>query len=228
MADVLMVVSGADTLTLKDGTAHPTGFWAEELVELHRGLTAAGHTVRFATPGARRPTVDQGSLDTTTEAGAEIAAYLDALAGELDAPLALADIEPGAYDAYALPGGHGPMADLASDPDLGRLLIDAAERGTTVAVLCHGPAGLLSAVREDGSFAFAGRRLAVFTDEEELTGGLGENSPYLVASRLTELGAMPQPGAAWSSTVVVDGALISGQNPQSSVATAQRLVDALA
>lgn len=227
MADVLMIVTGADTLTLKDGSAHATGFWAEELVELHRGLTAAGHTVRFATPGARRPTVDPGSLDRATEAGQELAAYLDSIAPELEAPLDLAEVAPGDFDAYALPGGHGPMADLATDAHLGRLLVDAADRGTTVAVLCHGPAGLLSAVREDGTFAFAGKRLAVFTDEEELTGGLGENSPYLVASRLAELGAVLATGDAWSSTVVADGALISGQNPQSSVATAERLVAAL-
>lgn len=89
-------------------------------------------------------------------------------------------------------------------------------------------AGLLSAIRPDGTFAFAGRRLAVFTDEEERTGGLGENTPYLVASRLAELGAVPAGGEPWSSTVVADGSLISGQNPQSSVATARALVDALA
>ena len=227
MADVLMIVTAADTLVLKDGSAHPTGFWAEELVELHRGLTAAGHRVHFATPGAQPPTVDPGSLDLETETGREIAAYLTSISDELGAPLALADVTPGTYDALALPGGHGPMADLATDADLGRLLIDAADRGTTVAVLCHGPAGLLSAIREDGTFAFAGARLAVFTDEEERQGGLGENSPYLVASRLAELGAHLATREPWSSTVVTDGALISGQNPQSSVATAERLVAAL-
>ena len=89
-------------------------------------------------------------------------------------------------------------------------------------------AGLLSAVRPDGSFAFAGRELTVFTDEEENAGGLGANSPYLVESRLSDLGAVIVAGAAWSSTVVVDGSLITGQNPQSSVATAQRVVAALA
>ena len=227
MSEVLMVVTGADRLMLADGTSHPTGFWAEELVELHQGLTAAGHTVAIATPQGVVPTVDPGSVDTSTESGREIADALAALAPELGAPLRLDEIAAGAYDAVVLPGGHGPMADLAADPDLGRLLIDADNRGAVVGVLCHGPAGLLSAVSDDG-FAFTGRRLAVFTDEEEALGGLGANTPYLVASRLAELGAVLSTGEPWSSTVVVDGNLVSGQNPQSSVATAAAIVAALA
>lgn len=228
MADILMVVTAADSITLTDGSAHPTGFWAEELVELHRGLIAAGHRVDIATPRGARPPVDPGSLDLTTDAGRELGDYLESIAPALSAPLVLADVPLGAYDAIALPGGHGPMADLATDPALGALLVDAVDRAAKVAVLCHGPAGLLSATRADGSFAFAGRRVAVFTDEEERTGGLGERTPYLVASRLAELGATLETGEPWSSTVVVDGDLISGQNPQSSVATARALVDALA
>lgn len=228
MTKVLMVVTGVDTLALADGSSHPTGFWAEELVELHRGLVAAGHTVDVATPGGHRPVADPGSLDLDQPSGRELAGYLDSIDAQLATPRALGDIEVGEYDAIVLPGGHGPMGDLATDADLGRLLVDAADRDTAVAVLCHGPAGLLSAIRPDGSFAFAGRRLAVFTDEEERLGGLGDRSPYLVETRLRELGAVIETGEPWSSTVVSDGSLISGQNPQSSVATAERLVAQLA
>ncbi|KAF2413099.1 type 1 glutamine amidotransferase domain-containing protein [Microbacterium sp. B35-04] len=225
MAHVLMAVTGADAIVLTDGTAHPTGFWAEELVELHRGLVAAGHDVDIATPGGVRPTVDPGSLSGDT---AVLTDYLASIEELLAHPRALADVTDGEYDAIALPGGHGPMVDLAVDADLGRLLVDALDRDAVVGVLCHGPAGLLSAVRPDGSFAFAGRRLAVFTDEEERQGGLGDGSPYLVESCLRELGAVVEPGEPWSVTVVSDGSLVSGQNPQSSVATAERLVEVLA
>ena len=69
MSRVLMVVTGADTLTLADGTAHPTGFWAEELIELHRSITAAGHTLDVATPNGRGATVDPGLPAT----GADVA-----------------------------------------------------------------------------------------------------------------------------------------------------------
>jgi putative intracellular protease/amidase len=225
MAKALMVVTGADTITLADGRAHATGFWAEELVELHRGLTAAGHAVEVATPGGVRPPVDPGSL--AGDDAAELEDYLAGIDHLLAQPRRLAGVADGEFDAVVLPGGHGPMADLAGDADLGRVLIDAVERDAVVAVLCHGPAGLLSAIDSDGRFAFAGKRLAVFTDEEERQGGLGDASPYLVESRLRELGALIDPGEPWSVTVVTDGTLVSGQNPQSSVATAQRLVELL-
>ncbi|NLP84805.1 type 1 glutamine amidotransferase domain-containing protein [Microbacterium sp. CFH 90308] len=225
MAKVLMVVTGVDSIELADGRVHSTGFWAEELVELHRGLRAAGHAVDVATPGGVQPTVDPGSLAGASE---EITGYLAGLAPVLAQPRVLAEVRDGEYDAIVLPGGHGPMADLATDPDLGRLLVDAADRDAVVGVLCHGPAGLLSAVRADGRFAFAGRRLAVFTDAEEHQGGLGDASPYFVEARLRDLGAVIASAEPWSSTVVSDGSLVSGQNPQSSVATAERLVEVLA
>jgi putative intracellular protease/amidase len=226
MAHVLMVVTGADRLTLADGIDHTTGFWAEELVELHRTLITAGHRVDVATPAGRRAPVDPASLDTGAGT-AELLGYLASIEEMLDRPRALTDVALGEHDAIVLPGGHGPMADLASDPDLGRLLIDAVDRDAVIGVLCHGPAGLLSAIRPDGRFAFDGRRVAVFTDEEERTGGLGDKSPYWVESRLRELGAVVETGVPWSSTVVVDGRLVSGQNPQSSAATAERLIAVL-
>ncbi|MGV9240039.1 type 1 glutamine amidotransferase domain-containing protein [Streptomyces nigra] len=119
------------------------------------------------------------------------------------------------------------MTDLAQDADLGRLLNEAVAQGKTVAALCHGVAGLLSATKEDGTFTFAGRALTSFTDEEENQGGLGANTPYYVESRLRERGADVRTGAAWSSTVVVDGNLITGQNPQSSTATAEAVLKTL-
>lgn len=216
MSRVLVVVSAADSLELADGTSHPTGFWAEELVESVRVPREAGVRVDIATPGGVRPTVDAASR---TE---EFDAFLESVADELAAPLSLADVDAADYDGVLLPGGHGPMADLAADPVLGRLLIAFADAGKVVGALCHGPAGLLSAVREDGRFAFAGRRMAAFSDEEERQGGLAV--PYLLETRLRELGAVLETGPAWTSRVVVDGRLVTGQNPQSSVDTARQVL----
>ncbi len=111
----------------------------------------------------------------------------------------LADVDLAGYDAIVMPGGHGPMADLFEDADLGRLLIEANQAGKVIAPFCHGPAGLLSAVDDAGKFAFAGRRLTVFTNEEELGGGTGENTPWFVEDVLKEKGAVVEDAAAWSS-----------------------------
>jgi putative intracellular protease/amidase len=219
MKKLLMVVTGADSLTLADGSSHPTGYWAEEVVESVRVLREAGVEVTLATPGGVVPTVDKASLDGKFD---------DAVASleDLRAPAVLASMNAADFDAIYLPGGHGPMADLAYDTALGALLTEFHDDGKLVAALCHGPAGLLSAVRADGTFVFAGKEIAVFSDEEELQGGL--NVPYSVAGRLTELGARLATGEPWSSTVVVDGKLVTGQNPQSSVATATRVASLLA
>lgn len=231
MSTILMILSGADALTLTDGTEHPTGFWAEELAVPHRLFRDAGIDVDIATPGGVKPTVDAASLDPANTGGeaeaTRLRAYLDAIDGELGRPLAIADVDVSRYDAVFIPGGHGPMADLAFDADLGRLLIAADERGQIIAPLCHGPAALLSATRADGGFQFTGRRLTTFTDDEERQGGTGERTPWFVEARLRELGADVTAGPAWSSTVVVDRNLISGQNPQSSAEAAQQVLAAL-
>lgn len=171
MSKILMIVSAADSLVLADGSTHPTGFWAEEVAVSHKVLRAAGAQVDIATPGAVRPTVDALSLDSrggVSEADAqEFRAYLDTIADQLSSPLKLADVRLSDYDALYIPGGHAPMADLAHDTDLGRLLNEADAQGTIVAALCHGVAALLSATTPDGGFTYTGRALTSFADEEE-------------------------------------------------------------
>jgi len=231
MKRILMVLSAASELPLSDGTLHPTGYWAEEVVVPHRLFSDAGLSVAFATPGGTAPTVDPISLNeqggVEPEAAADHRAYLDGIASSLASPLVLEDVTPDQFDALFLPGGHAPMADLVDHPALGALL-DAADRdGMPVTALCHGLAGLLSA-RNSGGFVFAGRRLTSFSDLEEQQGGLGDLSPFFLESRLRENGATVVTDAPWSSHLVIDGNLITGQNPQSSAVTANALIDVLA
>ena len=232
MSNILMIVTGATSLTMKDGSQHPTGFWAEELVTAHRDLVAAGHHVTISTPGGVTPTVDAGSLDPSQTGGEpharELAEYLDSIAVDLAAAVPIADVDAAEFAAIVLPGGHGPMTDLAFDANVGRVLVAANDASAIIAPFCHGPAALLSAKLADGSNAFAGRRLTVFTDEEERTGGTGENTPWWVESALRDAGAVIDSAAPWSDHVVVDGNLITGQNPQSSASVARRVIDALA
>ncbi|MGX5695853.1 type 1 glutamine amidotransferase domain-containing protein [Agromyces soli] len=231
MPRILMIVTAADSIELADGTLHPTGFWAEELVVAHRALASAGAEIVVATPGGAPAPVDPGSLaaDVVGDAAKaeEFRDYLRGIAAELDAPAAIAELDATAFDALVLPGGHGPMVDLAADPAVGAALVAADAAQLLIAPFCHGPAALLSAGTPDG-FAFAGRRLTVFTDEEERTGGLGARTPWFVADALMKRGAVVESGAPWSSHVVRDGNLITGQNPQSSAAVAAALLAAIA
>jgi putative intracellular protease/amidase len=221
MSAVLFVVTGARTWTLTDGTEHPTGYWAEELLTPYRALRDAGHSVSFATPGGVAPVADAGSL-----AEGDVAA-IAAIDG-LTTPLALADVDPSAYDAVYYPGGHGPMQDLAVDEDSAALITATLAAGRPLAAVCHGLAALLPARTAAGESVVAGRRITGFTDEEERLGGLADRAPFLLESELRTRGAEFSVASPWSDHTIVDGLLITGQNPQSSASAAQALVAALA
>ncbi|MEU6862252.1 type 1 glutamine amidotransferase domain-containing protein [Streptomyces sp. NPDC046876] len=231
MAKILFVVTGVDHWTLADGSKHPTGFWAEEAVAPYEVLTGAGHEVVVATPGGVVPTVDRASLAPEFNGGQEgadrIAAALGSIA-PLQQPVKLEEVDLGDYDAVFYPGGHGPMEDLAVDAVSGRLLAAALASGKPLGVVCHAPAALLAARNADGSSPFAGRRLTGFTNAEETQAGLADRAKWLLQDRLVELGADFQEGEPWAPHVVVDGNLVTGQNPASSAPLAQELLTKLA
>jgi len=231
MKSVLFVVSAADHWTLNDGSLHPTGYWAEELAEPHRLFSEAGWQITIATPNGVVPTVDAGSLSAAAAGGEErlaaIAAYLEAISSDLNHPRSIADITVADYDVVFYPGGHGPMEDLAVDAISGRIMTEALDSGQVLGVVCHAPAAMLAAVREDGSWPFTGYRMTGFTDEEETLGGLAPKAPWLVQSRLVERGADFVAGTAWAPHTEIDRNLYTGQNPASSGELASKIIAAV-
>lgn len=223
MSTVLFVVTSARTLTLADGTAHPTGYWAEELLAPYRVLAEAGHRVEFASPGGTAPVADEASLGADDAERTELRAALAAIDG-LSSPLRVEDVDLARYDAVFYPGGHGPMADLATDQASGAVITGALDAELPLALVCHGVAALLAAKRADGTLAAAGRTVAAFTDAEEMQGGLGDRSPWLIESKLREGGVVVDTAEPWADHVVEDGQLVSGQNPQSSESVARALL----
>ncbi|WP_188306216.1 aldehyde dehydrogenase family protein [Streptomyces sp. CBMA123] len=232
MTAALFVVTGATHWTLADGTTHPTGYWAEELAEPHRVFREAGYEITIATPGGVPATVDRASLTAAANGSQEraeaVAAYLDSLRASLDGPAVLEEVDPDAYDLVFYPGGHGPMEDLAVDEASGRILTRTLDAGRPLGVVCHAPAALLAARREDGSWPFAGYRMTAFTNAEESAAGLADGAPWLLQDRLVELDADFAEAAPFAPHTVVDRNLYTGQNPASSTALAHQLVEALA
>ncbi|MEW2155787.1 type 1 glutamine amidotransferase domain-containing protein [Streptomyces sp. NPDC007189] len=230
MSKILFVMTGADHWTLADGTKHPTGFWAEEAVTPYETFRAGGHEIVVATPGGVVPTVDQASLAPEANGGQQgadrIAAALASFA-EIQHPVRLEDVSPDDYDAVFYPGGHGPMEDLAVSPASGRLLVAALDSGKPLGVVCHGPAALLAAERGDGSNAFAGYRVAAFTNAEETQAGLADRAKWLLQTRLEEAGVDVRAAEPWAPHVVVDRNLVTGQNPASSAPLAAELLKKL-
>ncbi|OFQ93113.1 transcriptional regulator [Corynebacterium sp. HMSC056E09] len=231
MTSVLFVVSAADGWTQKDGSVHPTGYWAEELAVPHRLFSEAAWDITIATPNAVAPTLDEMSLGEGAgepEELQEIRSYLESIKDELDNPKALADVNEEDYDVVFYPGGHGPMEDLAGDAASGALLKQRLAAGTPLALLCHAPAALLAAKNDDGTNAFAGKNVTGFSNTEEESTGLAENAKWLLESELVNAGVKYDKAAEdWSSHVVVDGNLYTGQNPQSSADLAKRILEDL-
>ncbi|GGP68523.1 type 1 glutamine amidotransferase domain-containing protein [Saccharothrix coeruleofusca] len=230
MSKILIVMSAADTWVRTDGSAYPTGYWAEEVAAPHERFVQAGHTVDFASPGGVLQPLDRHSADPAI-AGPDCAhhvAHAERALREFGPLLKLDRVDVDDYAAVVLPGGHGPVVDLYQDADLGRLLTAADASGKLIGAVCHGPAGLLSAVDADGRWLFAGREMTAFTDEEEQLFGTAEGAPWLLAATLREKGARHSQGPAYQPHTVRDGNLFTGQNPASSAPMAEAMVAALA
>ena len=230
MKSILVVLTGAKIWTMKNGAAHPTGFWAEEFIKPHQVFTGAGLKVTLATPGGVTPAVDALSLslsmnnnDAGNVAGQQ--AYLKQMEAVLATTVKLEDVQAGSYDAVFVVGGHGPMQDLAVHPSFGDFLavmLDAP--GKIVSAVCHGPASFLPAHHADGTWLFKGRALTGFSNEEETQAAFAGNAPWLLEDRLRLAGAKYEADPAGSSHVVIDGNLVTGQNPASAEAAANAVL----
>jgi putative intracellular protease/amidase len=230
VAKVLFIVSGATYLVLKDGTRWATGYWAEEFARPFKMITDAGHEVTVATPEGVTPNVDMMSLRPSMAGGEHGALDLEAIirsAEEMRRPIKLSDVRLEDYDAVYLPGGHGPMQDLAFDADAGRLLTAQLASGKPLAIVCHGPAVLL-ATRIRGKSPFKGYRITCFTNEEEEAVGLASRCQWLLEDELKQkVGIEYSKAETWKPYLVHDRNLITGQNPQSAAVVAEQLLKIL-
>jgi putative intracellular protease/amidase len=159
-------------------------------------------------------------------------ARLDAIEG-FNSPVdlsQLSDEQLGEFDAVFAPGGHGPMVDLPENSDVGRLLAILHDKNAPIVSLCHGVAMLLAAPeRADGQWLFEGYRMTSYTDEEEDQNRLGQlGMEWYLDAALKNAGAVFDDAPfAWASHVVVDRNLITGQQPNSTEATAAATLKAL-
>lgn len=227
MSRILFIVTTARTMG--DGP-QPTGVWLEELAVPYYALKDAGHDVQVATLNGLAIPVDPNSDVPDVEAPDAVRRFRrdpDAVAA-LAAPTDLARLEPERFDAVFVPGGHGVMWDLASSERVATMLGAAWDSGAVVASVCHGPAALVNVSDATGAPLVRGRTVSAFTDSEERGAGLVDTVPFLLESRLRDLGARFSAGEDWAPHAVQDGRLITGQNPASSEAVARKVIAALA
>lgn len=211
-----------------ENTDSKTGVWLGEFTDPYYEFIDAGYTVTLSSPKGGRPPVDPMSELTENISASNRRFQDDELAKSAFSHTSpLNQINHSDYDAVFYPGGHGPIWDLAKDNNSGILIHDFLDAGKPVAAVCHGPAALISAEKQRPGF-LKGKILSAFSNTEESMVGRSGNVPYLLQSKLEELGVELKTALLpFLAHVETDGLLITGQNPLSAGPTAKALIELL-
>jgi putative intracellular protease/amidase len=222
---VLMVLTSHDQL---GNTGRKTGFWLEELAAPYYVFKDADAQITLASPKGGRPPLDPKSNEPSFQTDITRRFEKDADANaQLSTTVRLDSANQEDFDTVFYPGGHGPMWDLAEDKNSVKLLESFLGAGKTIALVCHAPGVLRHVKTPDGKPLVEGKTVTGFTNGEEEEVGLTKVVPFLVEDELMRLGATFSKVKDWGVHTVVDGQLITGQNPASSGPTAKVLIDTL-
>jgi len=218
-APVLMVMTSHDKL---GDTGKPTGFFLGELTHPLEVFEKAGIPVEFASIRGGEPPVDGLELDDPVNAR-----YWNdkSFRAKLAATKKLSEVDAADYSAVFFVGGHGTMWDFPDDADVQKITREIYEKNAPVGAVCHGPVALVNVKLSDGSYLIAGKKVSAFTNDEEEKVGLTDVVPFLLASRMEARGAKHLPAANFQKQVVVDGNLVTGQNPASAAGVADKMVE---
>src|SRR5438552_2775815 len=218
---IVMVLTSHDQL---GNTGRKTGFWLEEFAAPYFVFRDAGVELTLASPKGGQPPIDPKSDLAENQTDAMTRFKKDPVAQKaLSQTIKLADVKSDDYDTIFYVGGHGPMWDLADNPVSIALIESFYNSGKPVAAVCHSP-GVLRKVTYKGEPLVKGKRVTGFTNGEEEAVQLTHVVPFLVEDELLQLGAVFEKKANWQPFSIVDGRLVTGQNPASSTSAAQALL----
>ncbi|EGT3626801.1 type 1 glutamine amidotransferase domain-containing protein [Morganella morganii] len=220
--NILMVLTSHDKL---GDTGLKTGFWLEEFASPFYEFKDKGFDITLASPLGGQPPLDPKSDEPDFQTAATARFSKDPEAQALLANTTrLSEINAADYDAVFYPGGHGPLWDLAEDKHSIALIEQFYQANKPLGLVCHAPAALLHPKASDGKSLVSGKRVTGFSNSEEEAVQLTHVVPFLVEDMLQKNGGTYVKGDDWTSFVVADGHLITGQNPGSSEAVAQAIV----
>ena len=226
MHNLLIVLTSHDRL---GDTGHKTGFWLEEFAAPYYVFKDAGHAITLASPAGGQPPLDPKSDEPGSQTVATYRFRADADAvHQLANTQRLDNIDPADFDAVFYPGGHGPLWDLTEDPRSIALIESTLAAGKPLGAVCHAPGIFRNTRQPDGTPLVRGRRVTGFTNTEEAAVQLTDVVPFLVEDMLKANGGEYSRGPDWEPYAIVDGRLITGQNPASSELVAHKLLETLA
>jgi putative intracellular protease/amidase len=222
---VLMVLTSHDQL---GNTGRKTGFWLEELAAPYYAFKDAGADIVLASPKGGQPPLDPKSNEPTfqTDETRRFEADVQATT-QLAATVRLDSVRQADFDTVFYPGGHGPLWDLAEDKNSIALIESFLAANKPVALVCHAPGALRHVKTPQGRPVVEGKQVTGFTNTEEAAVELTDVVPFLVEDDLKANGGVYSKAPDWAPHVVIDGLLITGQNPASSAPAAKRLLKQL-
>jgi putative intracellular protease/amidase len=218
MKKVLFVLTNHDSL---GDTGRKTGFFLSEAAHPYKKFTDAGVEVDFVSPLGGKVPID--GKDTDDEISIDFLKDKEVM-HKLENTKKPKDIDPHEYDVIFYVGGHGTMWDFPDDISLATIGAAIYNNGGVVSAVCHGPAGLLNIALPSGQYLITNKKLTSFTNEEELAVGLEKVVPFLLENMLKNRGVLYTAAPKFTENVVVDGRLITGQNPQSASKVAEEVL----
>lgn len=219
---VLFVLTSHDKL---GNTGKSTGSWIEEFATPYYYFLDKGIEVVIATPNGGQAPIDPKSTDPSFQTASTKRFYADKNAQKaLSTTVKLTGAKQQDFKAVFYPGGNGPMWDLATDKNSIKLIQDFYYHNKPIAFVCHGSAALVNVKDKEGKYLIEGKKLTAFCNTEEAAVELTNVVPFSLEDKSEERGAKYSKGADWSSYVVEDGLLLTGQNPQSSEEVAAKLL----
>ena len=222
---IVMVLTSHSEL---GNTGKKTGFWIEEFAAPYYVFLDAGADITIASPKGGQPPIDPSSDTAENQSPAVIRFKADKnLQKILSETHLLSTISVDDYNAIFYPGGHGPPWDLTNNVDSIRLIEHFWNNKKPIAAVCHAPSVLLNVKDAVGDYLIKGKKVTGFTNSEEAAVGLTEVVPFLLENELKNKGGIYSKKEDWAPYVVVDGMLITGQNPASSEPAAKELLSKL-
>ncbi|KAH3872181.1 uncharacterized protein LOC127868703 [Dreissena polymorpha] len=221
---VIFVVSSNDKLGT---TGKQTGWYLPEAAHPYEVLSKAGYQITFVSPKGGKAPMDEGSGQTFKD-DAVCKEFLKHHVTKLDKTVKASELKPADFKGLFYVGGHAPMFDMPAAKDIAKLAADIYENGGILGAVCHGTVGFVPVKLSSGESLVKGQTVTSFTNSEEDAVKLSSAMPFMLETKLRELGAKFVGADNWACNVQVSGRLVSGQNPASATKTGEEMVKLLA
>lgn len=206
-------------------SSQPTGLWLSELTHAYDLFEAKGYEQRLVSPKGGVSPLDPRALKwPLLDSSARSWLADKRRMALLESTARPDDIDPAEFDVIYFTGGHAVMWDFPENDGLQRITRTIWERGGIVSAVCHGYCGLLNTRLSEGTLLVAGKRITGFSWTEEVLAGVARKMPYNAEAEMKKRGALYEKAVLpFASYIVADGRLVTGQNPFSAKATAERV-----